>query len=119
MPDKKQKEAKVLEIKISNMTEPVRLLRVEMDQTDNWYYSELDAIEMVGVWDNSSDSPSTPNEKESRIQKDNFECDEESAFLDKLPVELIHNIMRKLNLNDKLAFSSTSKKLRSALVDSR
>lgn len=85
------------------------LFRLVMEQTDNWYYSELDAIRVVGVvWkrqvtDEQQQQALKGNESEASEHGQNSPC-----YLDRLSEEVLAIITNMLSLKDFSSLAKTS-----------
>jgi hypothetical protein len=98
-------ECRKFEIPLKEPSSKVTRLRMVTDQTENWYYSEIEAAEMVGRPSAHTDLSTKPTEKETVY--------DHVCHIDRIPEEVVVNILEMLRQRELLSFCRVSRRCRS------
>ena len=90
----------------------IKMIRLMMEQTENWYFSELDSMELIGTLQPPSVNPNSDEPASAESISGNTDLKEASSPLAELPDELIVHIMECMKIKEAVQFSSTCSRFR-------
>ena len=112
-----RRESRMLELELEEASEAVDTLRIELDQTENWYYSEIDAVKLVGFTAKKPESEGS-GEVAAAASMTTVYTKGPYCHMDGLPEEIVVRIMEDSSLCGAANLSATSKRYRDIFLRS-
>lgn len=103
---------------------PIQHIRLEVEQTEHWYYTELSAVALTfGTFENSLHSvvhiSSSSNKVATKTRRKVFYPRKPLNFLEMLPLEVFHHIGKYIDVPDIMHLFRVSKRIKAMIHDSR
>ncbi|TRY61075.1 hypothetical protein TCAL_09085, partial [Tigriopus californicus] len=102
---------------------PIQHIRLELDQTEHWYYTELSAVALTyGAFENSLHSvlhmtSSSNNEATSKTCSKNYK--DHLNFLERVPIDVFMHVSKYIDIPDIISLFRVSKQIKAMIQESR